>query len=336
MSRMSRHDHGGLCCGIKHLQGFGQDPLRLDDDGIHLKRDRLDTFLEEWAAEEAAFGPGNRRVLEVVLTDRQEAGWRPTLLEKGFQKVYRFYNSNSRNHCNYYVKHADGIEVFDPQHESPPLPAAVAAQPVAAPAPRPIAVGDRVRYIGDTPNWQHRRGQEGVVTNLSDINRSAAVLFDDPAMRGDMTDTVIAVLINLERIGNEEVAAPAVNQADPRVAELEAQIRELTQDRRNLQTMNETQSRTIVSLTAERDAFRRNLNEANGLLEEAQQALTEAQNRPIELAVIFSDYYADLQRTGRKGPFSVLQEVRERYPLCRNIQRRNIFNDGTIEFERVR
>jgi hypothetical protein len=81
-------DHGGQCCGVRHIYGFAvpsETTLRRAIDGF---RKRTDDEHEE---------PFNV-LLEATLTDNQlEEGWAPILKTVGFHRGARFYNSNSGN-----------------------------------------------------------------------------------------------------------------------------------------------------------------------------------------------------------------------------------------------
>lgn len=54
---------------------------------------------------------------------------------------------------------------------------------------------------------------------------------------------------------------------------------------------------------------------------------------PIERAAVLVEYFPNFRVGGRGRPYSSLQEVREHAPLVRRIDRRTVFNDGTVEWE---
>lgn len=54
---------------------------------------------------------------------------------------------------------------------------------------------------------------------------------------------------------------------------------------------------------------------------------------PIERSAVLVEYFPNFRVGGRGRPFSSLQEVREHAPLVRRIDRRTVFNDGTVEWE---
>jgi hypothetical protein len=118
--------HGGHCCGIKHIHGFGTSPsysepeikapsvqtsgqpYRFDllknkygdklADSIpeETKIERLDRILkyitDNW----------RKGIVEVVLTNGQAGVWEESLFERGFKKVTSCRNSNSANIINVY------------------------------------------------------------------------------------------------------------------------------------------------------------------------------------------------------------------------------------------
>lgn len=100
------------CCGITHISSLGVNPEFSFEDTTCAQR--LSNLL---------VNDNGNTATEIVVTTQQEILWRPVLLEKGFQKVYSFVNGNSGNECNVYIKHRV-LRVYDPDFESPPLPAA--------------------------------------------------------------------------------------------------------------------------------------------------------------------------------------------------------------------
>lgn len=103
------YNHGGNCCGMKHIWGLGVEDLVT-------KR----TFIKE-KLERNLNGVGNNGIFysntacfltEIVLTDEQ-MGSMPKLLqsmkELGFRRVSRFLNPNSGNVCNVFHSHKEPI-----------------------------------------------------------------------------------------------------------------------------------------------------------------------------------------------------------------------------------
>lgn len=93
-----RAGHGGGCCGINHIRGFGGGGM----GGYH----RVGVPTREELRE--MMRPGNMAanrgmLLEVVLTNnqcRQNPNVPIMLQEEGFKLVNRFLNPNSGNICN--------------------------------------------------------------------------------------------------------------------------------------------------------------------------------------------------------------------------------------------
>ena len=90
---MTVNRHGGQCCGATHVFAF---PSYISDKAAWLKK-QID-------ATQAKSNVNPRRVrshlIEVILTDQQMISWAETLKDYGFSLHTRWFNSNSRNHCN--------------------------------------------------------------------------------------------------------------------------------------------------------------------------------------------------------------------------------------------
>lgn len=54
-----------------------------------------------------------------------------------------------------------------------------------------------------------------------------------------------------------------------------------------------------------------------------------------ERRVILTEYFPNFRATGRGRPFSAVEEVRQAHPLVRTIERRDVFNDGSIEWTTI-
>ena len=85
-------NHGGGCCGIRHIQGFGSiDYASMAEAFVKEFKDLMEPFTR----------PGCNLLVEAVLTDRQMvSGWAKVLKDFGFRHVSRFKNSNSHNYVN--------------------------------------------------------------------------------------------------------------------------------------------------------------------------------------------------------------------------------------------
>lgn len=151
--------HGGDCCGLRHLHGFGREEERAPVQSI---LDALDD-------EDYVWGRG----IEVVLTDGQCASYPnllTTLANMGFVLTSRERNHNSGNNINIFLRIDDRLDMEDlpfnwpgmvirsdlhgrlpnrfrdvahhnTRHDAAPLPPVpapvVAPAPVPAPAPAP-------------------------------------------------------------------------------------------------------------------------------------------------------------------------------------------------------
>lgn len=91
-------EHGGECCGIRHLHEFeprNEDSLKRLDKCIQSVKNE---FQENLDYDEMRGPP--QGAIEVVLTDGQMQLWWSALKTRGFRQVVRFKNSNSGNYCN--------------------------------------------------------------------------------------------------------------------------------------------------------------------------------------------------------------------------------------------
>lgn len=147
-------DHGGSCCGVRHIYGMDNTTVRQLEDLI-AQVDRLDRVGR--ATRESG------RLIEVILSQRQvgidgavghrwaacveaEGGWPVVMQRLGFRLVSRFNNANSGYDC--FVFHR--VPVFKSltdlpfawRHEVAP-PVTAAGGPGALAAPREV-VRERV------------------------------------------------------------------------------------------------------------------------------------------------------------------------------------------------
>lgn len=104
MPPLERSDHGGLCCGIRHVFTLGETPgfpdhVDMEDEVVDStpKIVRLDENLEKLHT----FYEGI--CVEVVLAGYQRRTWHEHLIARGFKEVFSFYNSNSHNVCHIYL-----------------------------------------------------------------------------------------------------------------------------------------------------------------------------------------------------------------------------------------
>ena len=94
MSNFEVDRHGGLCCGIRHVHGFGDyDKSSVAD----FKRATKD-----------AFHTGGRRsctLVEIVLAEHQDERWHDEAINLGYVQVSKFRNYNTYNECTVYHKY---------------------------------------------------------------------------------------------------------------------------------------------------------------------------------------------------------------------------------------
>ena len=119
---MSISNHGGKCCGIKHIFGFyaldtvcsalvKANQNNKDANGHNVSSS--DNFFTDEAPEEVLTDRFNRYVeylkvrrpsgiVEVTLVHGYQDDWVPILKKKDFKEVSNFYNSNSGNTVTIY------------------------------------------------------------------------------------------------------------------------------------------------------------------------------------------------------------------------------------------
>jgi hypothetical protein len=108
---MNLSQHGGNCCGVRHLWGFGGPTSRVFNGySSRTGKPRYTTFLTQFKKKLAEVGPNtenNRgKLVEVILTDGQITSsprWIKELKDRDFRLVSRFHNSTG-GWCNVFHK----------------------------------------------------------------------------------------------------------------------------------------------------------------------------------------------------------------------------------------
>ena len=144
-------NHGGGCCGIRHLSEF-QVPYGGVISDAHIERLRLDIRRV----------PSGRAV-EVVLTDDQSRAWAPILTALGFTPVYRFRNRNTGNLLTVYYYHKRPIPVTNLPFSIEPSTRVGGATTNAL--TMPPGIGQRVRVLSTRSYWH---GHTGIVCEIRD------------------------------------------------------------------------------------------------------------------------------------------------------------------------
>jgi hypothetical protein len=151
---MNIDDHGGQCCGIRHI--YAMD---------HSSVDELDRYISNLDRANNVGGPDSGRLIEIVLSERQvtgegnggwhhsvrdAGGWPAVLAARGFRLVSRFNNANSGRNCYIFhrVPHFMSIRnqdlPFDWHHNRGAVNLGVGGPGRAAPAPAPAPDHNRV------------------------------------------------------------------------------------------------------------------------------------------------------------------------------------------------
>lgn len=161
---MQRRGHGGGCCGVNHLFGFGQPSVDID------------RFVRR--LEEGLQGMPHRDMLaEVILTENQfdvddpEDNVRQSLTRMGWQEVSRFVNPNTGNICVVFHR-ARSLHL-------PTGPAPLPLQPETAPAVVVSYALYRIRFTEEglvnddrqeeIRRWEGEPGAEEVNNTIRDF-----------------------------------------------------------------------------------------------------------------------------------------------------------------------
>lgn len=200
-------EHGGECCGVKHVHDF---------DLPERDTAALDRVLK------AVCPAGNpNRLSEVVLTDGQmQQGWGPILRARGFRLVARWRNSNSGNVCNMFVMVPTELSMEDADlpwiwegdahlQAAPALPGGV------------LDVGARVRYEND--GGPIHRGTLGTVTVQRRLGWD--VRWDTGQTGHSHNPRYLVAIPPIEQVVPEEFAAEiAENEAEGGIVYVESVV----------------------------------------------------------------------------------------------------------------
>lgn len=154
--------HGGKCCGMFNIHGFGGDPAnawrdKIDGFNREAETQKFKELIDAYDNKKVHFENSGYncevknarwRVLEAVLITPQMTKWRLKLLKDAhFHLVASFVNGNTTRKCyifHRYVNSDTGIGLFEykltPNHKYwDSLPAPVQVERPSAPAPAPWA-----------------------------------------------------------------------------------------------------------------------------------------------------------------------------------------------------
>lgn len=333
---MQFSNHGGGCCGIRHIHGFLGEPRNHNSALFYgAARDGFGPGNNTRTGEEClvellrAFDqqhPGQSRLIEAVLTDGQERTWRTQLESRGFRKVVRFQNDNTRAWCNIYHYYRDPAryQVFDGRR--PTIPA---AEVVPLPAPAPVAgeivVGSRVNYVG---GYQNAR---------PDPDRGTGVVTAVGMERGDQTSVTVRwsnyganyhYRANLALAAAPEVAAPAqpapvaaFNRSFTYGDRLYTDARIFNDGSVNAERNGQLNSFTLIDS-----------NDLTRLREAARRASVPPVDARPERRQLFSTWHCEY-RGGRRGAgYDTREAAVEANPRVRTVVEKRYYSDGTSDF----
>lgn len=100
-------DHGGNCCGIKHLFYFPADYNGDRDAFLKSELEGICEYFDNYDDED--YSPDTwQGAVEVVLASYQLEEWRKVVEDYGFKEVFSFHNSNSGNRCHVFYLELNG------------------------------------------------------------------------------------------------------------------------------------------------------------------------------------------------------------------------------------
>lgn len=319
-------NHGGGCCGIRHLYGLDRMSLEAFDRQIleHFQEPRGRAF-------------NDNRILEVVLSERQievdpadgrfdrsiidAGGWPAVLASRGFKLCESWRNTNSGNMCYRFVKLAG--EGFAPApawwtEEALQITEPALVECIVRPAL--IAVDDTVRH----PDY----GLGSVVQVNPETFR---ILFESGEVHTVPLGTVIKVSILEEQypinprlpieVVFEDGTTLHVNQAGTR-GRGAAIVTEYGWFHADNGMFGE---RTYLAANGRRGGRLRNVPTVT-------RPRTDPP-APVPPAVVLTEYFALFQNGSMRGPFETREEIREAYPRVRSFRIRRVLSNGNIHNE---
>lgn len=319
-------NHGGGCCGMKHL--FGLDRMSLEE---------FDRVVREHFEEPRGIrGLNNNRILEVVLSERQietdpldarfdrsiinAGGWPAVLASRGFKLAETWRNSNSGNMCYRFVK-LEG-EGFAPPpewwandrltlHEAPAVirvttrPELIVGSTVEH---RTFGRGLVVELNGETVRVRFARGFRDV-----DVTALTKVVFEEQIPLPLTTDLPLEVYF--PEGPPVPVARAAIGGNRDRI---DTELGWFHID------TGEYGIRTTLNFRGRRGGKLRNTPRI------VDRNPEERDPAPREVLV---ELFALFQNGNIRGPFNNQEEIRAAYPRVRSFRTRRILSDGAITTE---
>lgn len=320
-------NHGGGCCGMKHLFTLDRMPL-----------EEFDRVVREHFEEPRGIGGlNNNRILEVVLSARQieadpldarfdrsiinAGGWPAVLASRGFKLAETWRNSNSGNMCYRFVK-------LEGEGFAPPPEWWADDRLTLHEAPAVIRVVTRPELVvGSTV--QHRTFGRGLVVELN--GETAHVRFNQGLRDVDITALTKVVF-------EEQIPLPLTTDLPLEIYFPDGStvpVEQATIDRgrdRSILTEHgwfhidtgEYGTRTTINLRGRRGGKLRNVPRI------VDRNPAERDPAPREVLV---EFFALFQNGNIRGPFNNQEEIRAAYPRVRSFRTRRILSDGVITTE---
>lgn len=298
---MDYEGHGGSCCGYGHI--FAMDHTSVEDFRGGLEEHRT-------------AAAGLNRIVEVILSERQvnpqtawergqihdsvtaAGGWPAVLAAEGFRLAAEWCNSNSGNRCYQFIRIPVLLTDDAGYNRTFRWEAGIIPAVGVAPIPVPVVPGVPERYQG-----VHPQPPAGPVDHTLPIlvwdNRTSMYY---PVTRARSTDVGIEPRIYASGTGR---GCTLTNDIWYRAA-----TGRLGGDPLRGQLVNYVPDAPAAPVPAPA----------------APVAAPAPQPR-------FTEFYANLRDSGRRGPFETIEVAREAYPRCRNFDVRMIRSDGSSVWE---
>jgi len=321
---MTYANHGGGCCGVKHL--FGLDYMSLEE----FDRSCAEHFV----------GENPNRILEVILSERQTrvvetdrrfdrsiidaGGWPAVLAARDFKLAETWRNSNTNNMCYRFVKLAGG--------GFSPAPAWWTDEPLTFYAPSPVERVIRPPVLVDGDTIRHGEFGQGEVVSI----RGDRVQCRFPAPRG-LTTVPRAEVVKI--VFEESMPYPINPDLPTEIYFPDGHIIPI-QDARahgldNVRTgygrfhrdTGEFGERTEITIGIHRGGRLRNVSR----IVERIPVNLDIESRPV-----LTEYFAIFQNGNIRGPFVSQEAVREAYPRVLSFRTRRVFSNGNVANEDAR
>lgn len=350
---MTYAQHGGACCGYKHLYGL----------------DRMSVDAFDRALTEHFIDGNNNRVLEVILSARQVAsppttgdnrfhptvveagGWPSVLAARGFVLSAVWNNSNSSNVCYQFLKTTTFLDntatpFWNGERITlrPPNVTVVGVNPLTAGMTvrhrRSGRLGTIERLSSPTVarvNWRTTDADTAPGTTTGHIENLEEVIIQEVpagAWRRELGFPPPAPVDpnrEMEVVGEDGTSRPftmTARHAGGEIISGRAVEPLRTRDNRDLSTTYDYLLRTGEWYGMQGQ----NIGRIRNTLPTVQVA-APATIPALTPTVVLTEYFAVFANGNRRGPFINIEGIRDAYPRVRSFATRRVLSDGTVQEE---